>query len=688
MTDQGYITTEQKEEAQKTPVVFDRAEGIINAPHFVVRVTEELNDQFGERVVDTSGFKVITTLDFDKQLTAQRIVKELGEKFVKEADASNDALVALDPKTGQILALVGSRDFYNKEINGQFDVISNGRRQPGSSFKPFVFLAAFERGFTPNTVLYDVKTNFNLSGGRPFSPSNSNRKEYGLITMRSALQGSLNISAVKTMYLVGYNEMIDFAKRFGYTTFTGDYGLSLVLGGGEVNPLEHATAYATLANHGFYNKPVSILKIENGQGETLYEWRQPTPQQVITKDLTDTITHVLADNSARAYIFGTKNNLVLPDRPSAAKTGTTQNYQDAWTLGYTPSLVTGVWVGNTSNTPMKSGQGGEKLAGLIWNQFMRQATSGTPVEKFSPLPTSSFSSKPVLAGSDGGIKIKINSLNGKIAVSTTPPSLVTEQTYLPPHDILYYVNRLDPRGPAPTNPLDDPQFQNWETTLQDWVARQNATTTRIILSDPPSDYDAQDPALTPTLEVLSPLPNTTLSSRLIEISVKASAPRGINRIEYRIDGEVIGTTWGEVMNFSHYAKTIPPGSHILTVIALDDQANQTHQDIPFTLTAPFDAPSVSWFGGNVIRLSQSDFPRAMYLTPFRFQDIKIVEIYLTTPAGAKKLIYTFTPQDELFNGNLIFTWNHSPGVGESVLTAVSTDKQGNQQQADLRITVN
>lgn len=687
MNDQGYITKDQKEAAQKTELIFDRAQGILNAPHFVVRVTNELNDQFGERVVDTSGFRVITTLDYDKQLLAQKVVKENGDKFAKDANANNAALVSLDPKTGQIIALVGSRDFYNKDIDGQYDVISTGRRQPGSSFKPFVYLAAFERGFTPETVLYDVKTDFDLSD-KSFMPLNANKKEYGLITMRSALQGSLNITAVKTMYLVGYHETIDFAKRFGYTTFVGDLGLSLVLGGGVVNPLEHTAAYAALANNGAYNKPVSILKVENEKGEILYEWHPSDPVQAVSKELAATITNVLADNNARSYIFGLKNNLVLPNnRPSAAKTGTTQNYWDAWTMGYTPSLSTGVWVGNTDNSPMKAGEGGEKLAGLIWNQFMAQSTSGTPIEKFPSLPTSTSSDKPVLHGANGGIKLKINNLTGRLASSTTPSQVIVEQSFLPPHDILYYVNRLDPRGPAPTDPSIDSQYQNWENSLQDWVIRQQQAGKPVTLADPPTEYDIQDPALAPTLEVLSPLPNNVYTSRSLDFTVKASAPRGIAQIEYRIDGLVVGTVKSAPFNLSYYAQTLSKGSHILTVIALDDQGNQAEQEISFTLDAELDPPSVAWFGGSSVTITTTDFPRAIYLTPFRLSDMKKIEIYLTTPTGDKKLIYTFTPKDELFNGNLILTWNHSPGVGDSTLTAVVTDTSGRESQSELHVTV-
>jgi penicillin-binding protein 1C len=686
MQGQGYITEQEKTDAQKVELKFDRALGIANAPHFVVYVQRLLNDQFGERVVDTSGFKVITTLDFDKQLAAQKIVKENGDTFAKNYNANNAALVAIDPKNGQILAHVGSRDFYNKDINGQFDVISDGRRQPGSSLKPLVYLAAFERGFTPNTVLYDVKTDFNLSSStKSFAPKNANGKEYGLITMRSALQGSLNIPAVKTMYLVGYQDTIDFVKRFGYTTFTGDFGLSLVLGGGEVNPLEHTAAYATLANSGLRNPTTAILRIENDKGETVFQWQTSTPQVAVSKDLASTISNILSDNQARAYIFGLKNNLTLPDRPVAVKTGTTQNNADAWTVGYVPSLATGVWVGNTDNTPTKAG--GEKLAGLIWNQFMRAAVSGTPVEKFPNLPTTTPPDKPVLNGSNAGIKIKINSLTGRIAVTTTPTQLVVEQTFLPPHDILHYVNRLDPTGPMPANPSEDGQYQNWENALQDWVNRQNLAGKPVTLTDPPTQFDTQDPALAPTISITTPTDHQVFSTRALHFEVAASAPRGVHQVDYQIDGASVGTSQTAPFSLDFYAHTLSKGDRVLTVVALDDLGNNTSAHVNFTLDAELDPPSAAWFGSSTLTLAASDFPRAIYLTPFRWSDIKQIEIYLTLPTGERKLIYTFNSKSELFGNNLILTWNHSPGIGQSTLTAVVTAKDGNETQTDLAVTV-
>ena len=369
--DDNQITDKEYEDSVAEEIKITKSSGILAAPHFVLYVRQLLTDKYGEKAVDEGGFKVITTLDLDKQTMAEKIVKEQGDKFASSSNANNAALVAIDPKNGQILSMVGSRDFENNAINGQYNVATLGKRQPGSSFKPFVYAYAFEKGYTPSTVLYDVLTNFDRRTGSDYTPENYDGKEHGLVTMRKALQGSLNIPAVKTLYLTGVNETIDFAKRFGYTTFTGDYGLSLVLGGGEVNLLEHTEAYATLANNGVYHEPVSILKIVDNTGKTIEEWKANEGSKAIEPEIASTITNVLSDNESRAYMFGLNSTLMIPGRPLAAKTGTTNNYKDAWTMGYTPSLATGVWVGNTKPSPMKGG--GNTLAGTIFNQFMKDS---------------------------------------------------------------------------------------------------------------------------------------------------------------------------------------------------------------------------------------------------------------------------------------------------------------------------
>ncbi|EKD67004.1 MAG: penicillin-binding protein, 1A family, partial [uncultured bacterium] len=248
MSEEGYITEAEKTAAQAEPLNLDVSYSNIDAPHFVLYVKEKLVEDYGEQMVDTGGLKVITSLDWDKQHIAEQVIDEVGTPKLAEAGANNTSLVAMDPKTGHILAMVGSKDYYDDSIKGQFNVATLGKRQPGSSFKPIIYAAAFEKGYTPNTILYDVLTNF-ASSGKSYTPKNYDLSEHGPVTMRQALQGSLNIPAVKTLYLVGEQKGVDFAERLGYTTLgEGDFGLSLVLGGGEVLLIDHVGAYATFAN--------------------------------------------------------------------------------------------------------------------------------------------------------------------------------------------------------------------------------------------------------------------------------------------------------------------------------------------------------------------------------------------------------------------------------------------------------
>ena len=687
MFDQGSITETEKSEAQNAALRIYRTSGIFDAPHFVLYIKQLLAEQFGESLVDTGGLKVITTLDYDKQKIAEKVVKENGDRFAKEANANNAALVALDPKTAQVLAMVGSRDFENEAIGGQFNVAVLGKRQPGSSFKPFVYTAAFEKGYTPETVLYDVTTDFDLRGGaEKYTPKNYDGKENGLVTMRKALQGSLNIPAVKTLYLVGTNEAIDFAKRFGYSTFTGDYGLSLVLGGAEVNLLEHANGYATLANNGVYHSPVNILKVTNSKGETLLEWQESDGTEAVKPEVAATISNVLSDNPARAFMFGINNTLNLPDRPAAAKTGTTNDNKDAWTLGYVPSLAAGVWVGNTIPAPMKSG--GNKLAGVIWNQFMREALKGVRPESF-PAALPNDATKPVLRGGDGGIRLSLNRLTGRIAASSTPENLIVEKTFLPPHDILHYVKRDDPRGSAPENPSDDSQYQNWETALQDLVVREQEKGRAVTLEEPPTQYDTpQSLELAPTIEITNPAAGQVVTTRNIAIEVKAGAPRGVAQVLYYLDGSSIGSSNQYPFNLNYYAQRLAKGTHTIRAIAQDDIGNSTSREAQFDLNAEFDPPSFDWFDASPLSVKSDTYPRTFYLVPFRWDDIKDIKIYLIS-STEEKLIYTFNHlEDKLFNNQLFFTWQHSPGAGSYTLHGVMTDNNGVVVEKSLGVSVN
>lgn len=356
----------------------------IRYPHWVFFIRSELEQLYDPQTIYRSGFTVYTTLDPVLQLRGQELVQE---QVIKLADrrVGTGSVVAIRPNTGEILAMVGSADFYDEEIDGQVNMAIRPR-QPGSSIKPLTYTAAFEKGWTPGSLIWDVPSEFPPSGDPndtrpPYKPVNYDERFHGPVTVRSALANSYNVPAVKTLDFVGiYDDpdtsqeegLVAFARRMGITTLIHDYyGLSLTLGGGEVTLLEHTGAFATFANGGLRIPPVGILRIVDHAGETVYEYEQPRGEQVIRAEHSFLITSILSDNTARTPAFGPNSALNLPF-PAAAKTGTTDDFRDNWTLGYTPDIAIGVWVGNADNTPMQNTSG---LTGAapIWNQFMRFA---------------------------------------------------------------------------------------------------------------------------------------------------------------------------------------------------------------------------------------------------------------------------------------------------------------------------
>jgi len=356
----------------------------IRFPHWVVFIRNELESLYDPQTIYRSGFTVHTTLDPYLQQQAQQIVQEqIGA--LADRRVGTGALVAIRPNTGEILAMVGSADFYNEEIDGQVNMAVRPR-QPGSSIKPLTYTAAFEKGWTPASLIWDVPSEFPPSGNPtdprpPYKPVNYDERFHGPVTVRSALANSYNVPAVKTLSFVGiYDDpttpqeegVIALARRMGITTFTrDDYGLSLTLGGGEVTLLELTGVYANFANGGLRVPPISILRIVDHTSETVYEYQQPLGEQVIRSEHAHLITSILSDNTARTPAFGPNSLLNLPF-PAAAKTGTTDDFRDNWTLGYTPDIAIGVWVGNADNTPMQN-TSGLTGAGPIWNQFMQFA---------------------------------------------------------------------------------------------------------------------------------------------------------------------------------------------------------------------------------------------------------------------------------------------------------------------------
>ncbi len=453
MFDSGYISEEGLNQAKNEELkLASPINGGILAPHFVMMVREYLVERYGEDLVQNGGLKVYTTLDWKMQGQAEEAIAKYADRNEELFKAGNAALVALSPKTGEILALIGSRNYFDIEKEGNFNVIT-AFRQPGSAFKPIVYSVALDKGLTDKTVLFDVKTEFNPNcapdgsqekdgyGLDCYHPQNADEKFRGPITLRQALGSSLNIPSVKVLYIAGVNDSIKRAEEMGIK-FLGDtskFGLSLVLGGGDIRPLDLVGAYSVFANDGFYNQPNFILKIEDSEGQIIEEMEY-NPERKVSEQTARMMNDILTDNSARSFIFGLNSPLNISDRQVAVKTGTTQKYRDAWTIGYTPSLAVGVWVGNNDNTEMTREGGGVSAGAPIWREFIVEALKNEPIEEFVK-PDPVFTEKIMLNGS------YINDLGET-------------------HTILHYIDKNDIGGGQPVNPESDPQYNNWEWSLQ------------------------------------------------------------------------------------------------------------------------------------------------------------------------------------------------------------------------------
>ena len=457
MLDLKMITATQLKDAKSEVVTFQpQFSGGIRAPHFVTAVEDYLIQKYGEDVVDNGGLKITTTLDMNLQKAAEQSVTNGVARNISLYDSHNAALVAEDPKTGQILAMVGSVDYFDIKNDGNFNVATQGLRQPGSALKPFVYLTAFERGYAPQTVLFDVPTEFSTEPSCPAVPdfNNTNTKCFhpqdfegtfaGPVSIRTALAQSMNIPAVKMLYLVGIKNAITTANAFGLTTLTNpnQYGLSLVLGGGAVHLMDLSSAYSVLAADGIKHTQTMILQVQDSHG-TILESYNDQSQGVASTEPVRLINSILSDAAARAPLFSASQNLtVFPDHDVALKTGTSNDYRDAWAMGYTPSLVVGVWAGNNNNKAMKRSGSSILAAVPMWHDFMVQALQLYQPETF-PQPDPVAPTKPILNGDYTN--------NNQV------------------HTILYYVDKNDPTGPIPQNPSNDPQFNHWENGVLSWA---------------------------------------------------------------------------------------------------------------------------------------------------------------------------------------------------------------------------
>lgn len=605
----GYISTTEVEMAKKEVVNIKKLRQNILAPGFVFYIRDYLVETYGEQYVERGGLKVVTTLDWDLQQKAEKIVREGAARNDKLIKAKNAALVALNPKNGDIVVMVGSKDYFadpapkgcTPGVNCQFDPqvnIALRLRQPGSSFKPFVYATAFAKGYTAETVLFDVPTEFNpmcnTDGTTPagidpkscYAPGNYDDKFRGPVIVRKALAESLNIPSVEFLYLAGVIDSIETAKRLGITTIEPDpsrYGLALVLGGAEVRLLDMVHAYSAFAQDGQEAGLASILRVEDASGAILEEKKNST-NSVLDPEIARTINDILSDNDARQPVFSPQSSLYFPDRRVAAKTGTTQDYRDAWTLGYTPSLVVGVWVGNNDNTPIQQKGSGVLAAAPIWHAFMEEALQGTPLDQFiKPLPVTV--EKPILKGLwQGGSIVVIDKTSKKLATNQTPEEFRQDIITGEPHTILYWVNKDDPRGPVPENPATDPQFTHWEAALQSWLVLNPIGPQPQI----PTDYDTiHTEANRPKLFISSPIPSDVISkAHPLGVQLHFQSTYPVTEIDFLWNDEIKKTVLAPASPLEIYfsLNDIDAGDGILKIRVLDQYGNKSESAIPILIT--------------------------------------------------------------------------------------------------------
>ena len=576
MVKQGYVTREEADAAAAEPLRLSSVSFPVRAPHFVAYVRQLLADQLGLDPAVAGALRVYTTLDLGLQETAEstvgRYIAALADKRV-----TNGALVALDPSTGEILAMVGSADYFDEAIDGQVNV-ALALRQPGSAIKPILYAAALDgRAVTAATVLYDVPTSFLTADGKVYAPENYDRVWHGPVSVREALANSLNLPTVSVMQRLGVAAFLAVAARASLTSLASNSSgdLSLALGSGEVRPLDLASAYGALAAGGRRREPVAILRVEDAQGRVLWQAGAPREQRVVSPQVAHLVTDILSDNDARSLEFGPDSPLKL-SVPAAAKTGTTTDWRDNWTVGYTPNLVTAVWVGNSDNSAMQ-GVSGISGAAPIWHDFMEEALKGRPVARFTEPPglvrvevcpdsgelpsrwCPARRTELFIAGTEPTNTctwhrpLKIDRSTGLLAGPTTPPELVEERVY----------EFVPPELQAWARSVGIPDPPTGASPVQGQTSPPGGVQPRLVLTSPS------------TGTVLQISPDLPRALQKIEVAAAGSGLRSEVRVVLEMDGVSLA-----VFESPPYRATwqLQPGRHQLRAVALDPSGKVLAQD--------------------------------------------------------------------------------------------------------------
>ena len=603
MREDGYITPLAETDTRKAlpSVQFASGQSGLRAPHFVAYVKELLVEKFGTERVDAGGMTVTTTLDWKLQEKAQQIVSEEVDK-AKRLQVSNGAAVVIDPKTGEILAMVGSKDYAATDSGGfKYNVVTQGLRQPGSAIKPITYAAAFKKGYTASTLLMDVDTKYPSGDtAKPeYNPKNYDSKFRGPMQLRFALANSINVVAVKVSALVGIRDILNLAFDMGIDSLEptqatmNRVGLSLTLGGGEVTLLELSRAFGVFATGGELHETVAILKVEDSKGKVLFEHKSANGKSVLSTEIAYLISNILSDNQARQEIFGLRSHLVIGGKTVAAKTGTTDDKRDNWTVGYTPSVVVGTWVGNNDNSPMHpSLASGVTGAAPIWNRIIREALAGKSDEPFTRPPSIIEIDIDAFGGGlpvDGSATRKEIFIQGteptgpagvyqEIKVSKSDPNKLANSVQIAKleYDTKKFVVFKE------ADPVSTDGKNRWQEAIDAWVAAQGDSKYH-----PPTEVSG-DSSDAVGITIKEPNDKAQIDDNNVKVRVEAGSSNGIEKIEVFVDGVLVKESSGS--NFSDTIN-ISDGIHTIKAKATDSQGKTAEQERSVGINVPYETPT-------------------------------------------------------------------------------------------------
>lgn len=594
MRQDGYISEEEHEKALDAieNLEFGSPQGILKAPHFVAYIRNLLADQFGEKLVEGGGLRVTTSLDWQLQERTEEIVAEQIEA-VEYLNISNGAAVVLDPQTGQILAMVGSRDYESDEIEGKFNVITQALRQPGSAIKPVTYVTGLQRGYTASTLLMDVRTVFPQKGNQDYIPVNYDGSYRGPIQVRYALGNSINVPAVKMLAMVGLESMLDTAEEMGMSTLAPSeenlkrLGLATTLGGGEVKPIELGSAYLAFANGGIRREPVGLLKVEDHEGKVLYEYRQLEGKRVLSSGEAFIISDILSDNQARAMTFGQTSGLVIGNRKVAVKTGTTNDMKDNWAVGWMPNALVLSWVGNNDNTPMTRVASGISGATPVWRNIMIEVINKYGYEEFSQPSDVVTAEVDSVSGYQAHNDFPSRTeyfIKGTVPNQADPIHVMlklcpqTEQLATPPQIARGEYIEKEFFKFKEEDPVSWDGKNRWQEAVLNWMHEQDDPRYH-----PPTEYcDDEGGAI--EINVESPEDRSTVGNKL---GVKLKVV-GINDIEEVI----VYLNDEEKKSFSsrpyEFDLTLDDGTYTLKARARDSEDNTFEREVKFGVNKPWD----------------------------------------------------------------------------------------------------